>query len=119
VIGPSSSGEEGGRRVRAERVGALWVTGEVLMALERAAVAALRFFGAGGVSGSSSGRAVTRLGLGFVATRLRFKLRGGFGMARWTHRRSAKDGVVNEVETPARAEYYIRPINQYAFALAS
>jgi hypothetical protein len=89
------------------------------MALERAALAALRFFGAGGVSGSSSGRAVARLGLCFVGTRLRFRLRGGFGMARWTQRRSAKDEVVNGVETRARAEYNIRPINQYAFALAS
>jgi hypothetical protein len=89
------------------------------MALERAAVAALRFFGAGGVSGSSPGRAVTRLGLVFVGTRLRFRLRGGFGMARWTQRRSANGGVVNEVETRARAGYNIRPINQYAFALAS
>lgn len=33
-----------------------------------------------------------RLDLGFVDARLRFKLRGGFGMARWIQRRSAGRG---------------------------
>jgi hypothetical protein len=103
VIGPSSWGEDGGRRAREERVGVLGVTAGVEVAVERADVAALRFFGTGGASDSSSRRAGVRLGLD-LAARLRFRWRGGFGMARWIQRRSANDKVVNEVEKRPRAE---------------
>jgi hypothetical protein len=90
VIGPKASDGGGGRRVREER--AVGVLGEVtmfLLVLERAVVTALRFFGAGGVSDSSSEIIAGRLCLGLVAARLRFGLRGGLGMSRWIQRRSA------------------------------
>lgn len=90
VIGPKSSDEDGGRRVRDERVvGVLGEAAGFLLLLERTVVTALRFFGAGGVSDSSSERTAGRLGLGLVGARLRFRLRGGFGMSRWIQRRSA------------------------------
>jgi hypothetical protein len=94
-MGPKSSGEGGGRRVREERaVGVLGVLGEVtrlLLVLERAVVTALRFFGAGGVSDSSSERIAGRLCFGLVAARLRLGLRGGLGTSRWIQRRSANN----------------------------
>jgi hypothetical protein len=118
VIGPSSSGEDGGGRVRAERVGVFDVTAGVLLVLERTAVEALRFLGAGGVSGSSSERAAGALGLGLGRARLRFRLRGGFGGSRWIQRRSADHEKINNVKQP-HVECNIRPISQYAFALES
>lgn len=51
--------------------------------------AALPFLGVGGVSGSSSVKAVSDFVLGFIGARLRFRLRGCFGMVCWIQRRSA------------------------------
>ena len=118
MIGPSSSGEDGGRRVRAERVGVFGVTAGVLMVLERAAVEALRFLGDGGVSDSSSESAAGALGLGLGRARLRFRLRGGFGGSRWIQRRSANNEGINGATQP-HVRCNIRPISQYAFALES
>ena len=118
MIGPSSSGEDRGRRVHAERVGVCGVTAGVLLVLERAAVEALRFLGAGGVSGSSSERAAGALGLGLGRARLRFRLRGGLGGSRWIQRRSANHEGINDATQP-HVECNIRPISQYAFALES
>lgn len=91
MIGPNSSDEDGGRRVREERiVGVLGEAAAFLLVLERTVVTALRFFGAGGVSDSSSERMAGRFGFGLVGARLRFRLRGGLGMSRCIQRRSAK-----------------------------
>lgn len=89
--------------MREERV--VGVLGEVtrfLLVLERAVVTALRLFGAGGVSDSSSGRIAGRLCFGLVAARLRFGLRGGLGTSRWIQRRSANnEGSTKKGDTTA------------------
>ncbi len=109
-MGPKSSGEDGGRRVREERVlGVLGETTRFPLVLGRAVATALRFFGTGGVSDSSSERIVGRLGLGLVAARLRFGLRGGFGMSRWIQRRSANNnGLIKNRDNLALSETYAR-----------
>ena len=103
MIGPNSSDEGGGRRVREERlVGVLGEAAGFLLVLTRAVVTALRFFGTGGVSDSSE-RTMGRLGLGLASARLRFRLRGGLGMSRWIQRRSANDrGLTKSEDTTAR-----------------
>jgi hypothetical protein len=88
-MGPRSSGEQGGRRGREERVGVRGVAAGILIVFRRTVGAGLRFLGVGGSSDSSSSRIMGRLAFGFVGARLRFRLRGGFGMARWIQRRSA------------------------------
>ena len=91
MIGPKFSDEDGGQRVREERVGVLGEVTTFLLVLERAVATALRFFGAGDVSDSSSEITAGRLCFGLVAARLRFGLRGGLGMSRWIQRRSANN----------------------------
>lgn len=90
--------------MREERV--VGVLGEVtrfLLVLDRAVVTTLRFFGATGVSDSSSERIAGRLCFGLVTARLRFGLRGGLGMSRWIQRRSAnKKGLTRKGDTTAR-----------------
>ena len=90
--------------MREERaVGVLGELTRFLLVLERAVVTALRFFGAGGVSDSSSERIAGRLCFGLAAARLRFGLRGGFGMSRWIQRRSANNkGLTKKGDTTAR-----------------
>jgi hypothetical protein len=104
VIGPNSSDEGGGRRVREERlVGVLGEGAGFLLVLARAVVTALRFFGTGGISESSSERTMGRLDLGLAGARLRFRLRGGLGMSRWIQRRSANNEELTKSEdTTAR-----------------
>jgi hypothetical protein len=96
--------------VREERV--VDVLGEVtrfLLVLERAVVTALRFFGAGDVSDSSSERIVGRLCFGLVFARLRFELRMGLGVSRWIQRRSANDkGLTKTRHNRALSETYAR-----------
>lgn len=85
--------------MREERVvGVLGEATRFLLVLERAVVTALRFFGVGGKSDSSSERIAGRLGFGLVAARLRFGLRGGFGMSRWIQRRSANNKELTRKE---------------------
>jgi hypothetical protein len=90
--------------VREERaVGILGEAIRFLLVLERAVVTALRFFGAGGVSESSSEIIARRLCFGLVAARLRFGLRGGLGMSRWIQRRSANNKrLTKKGDTTAR-----------------
>ena len=83
-MGPSSLGDDGGRRGRVGRVGVRVEVGGILMV-----PLALRFLGVGGASDSSSVKAASGLGFGFVSVRLRLRFRGGFGMVRWIQRRSA------------------------------
>lgn len=114
MIGPKSSGEDGGRRVRVERVGVLGVMAGVFIVLDRAVDMALDFLGAGGVSDSSSRIMVGRLGLGLAGERLRFSLRGGFGMSRWIQRRSAnKEGISSGLERHKHTLYatYVQSTN--------
>ena len=96
--------------MREERV--VGVLGEVtrfLLVLERAVVTALRFFGAAGVSDSSSERTTGRLCFGLVAARLRFGLRGGLGMSRWIQRRSANNkGLTKKGDSRALSKTYAR-----------
>ena len=101
MIGPNSSDEGGGRRVREERlVGVLGEAAGFLLVLARAVVTALRFSGMGGVSQRREPWGV--LGLGLVGARLRFRLRGGLGMSRWIQRRSANDkGLTKSEDTTA------------------
>jgi hypothetical protein len=80
---------------------------------------ALRFFGVGGVSDSSSVKEASGLGLGLVGARLRLIFRGGFGMARWIQRRSA-GGQCGYFEWKDKSVgCNLRPISQYAFVLES
>lgn len=106
--------------MREERaVGVLGEATTFLLVLGRAVVTALRFFGAGGVSDSSSERIVGRLCFGLAGARLRFGLREGLGMSRWIQRRSANNkGLTKKGDTTARY-VNIRPMSQYALALES
>jgi hypothetical protein len=93
-MGPRSSDDDGGRRGREERVGVRGVAAGILIVFWRTVgvALALTFLGVGGASDSSSSKTMGRLDFGFVGARLRFRLRGGFGMARWVQRRSASRG---------------------------
>ncbi len=89
--------------MREERVvGVLGEETRFLLVLGRAVVTALRLFGAGDASNSSSERITGRLFFGLVAARLRFGLRGGLGMSRWIQRRSANNkGLTKKGDTTA------------------